>query len=148
MLVKIGKGLEIEVDVKKLNGPVTDHVVYMGLRNILMDSHASVKVDEPDFKAKAMAHVNKKLASMYAGEVNAMSSRDRIEPVEAAARQLALEYVQNEVRKAGKRINSHTNDWYAEQCTKYWKVFEKQAAEIVKIRKSAPNGISLEGLKI
>lgn len=147
MLVKIGKGLEIEVDTKKLSAPVMDHVVYMGLRNILMDSHASIKIEEENFKAKAMALVNKKLNSMYAGEVHALASRDRLDVVEACARQLALDHVQNAVKKAGKRLNSHTNDWYYEQCTKFWRNFEKQAQEIVKIR-SAERNVVLDGLDV
>lgn len=147
MLVKIGKGLEIEVDTKKLSAPVMDHVVYIGLRNILMDSHANIAKDEQDYKAKCMAVVNKKLNSMYAGEVHSIASRDRLDAVEAQARQLALGHVQNAVKKAGKRLNSHTNDWYAEQCSKFWKNFEKQAQEIVKIR-NAERSVVLDGLDV
>jgi hypothetical protein len=40
MLVKVGKGIEIEVDVNRLNSTVMDHVVYTGLRNLLRDAHA------------------------------------------------------------------------------------------------------------
>ena len=41
--VKIGKGLAIDVNVDKLPEAVMDHVIYMGLRNILMDSHTSIR---------------------------------------------------------------------------------------------------------
>ena len=39
--VNIGKGLTMTVDPSKFNAEVTAHVMKIGLRNILMDAHAS-----------------------------------------------------------------------------------------------------------
>jgi hypothetical protein len=41
MLVAVGKGIELDVDVSRLNDEVRDHVMRTGLRNLLMDAHAS-----------------------------------------------------------------------------------------------------------
>jgi hypothetical protein len=51
MLVAVGKGIELEVDVPRLNNEVRDHVMRTGLRNLLMDAHASAtaKVDPENY---------------------------------------------------------------------------------------------------
>ena len=41
MLVAIGKGIELDVDPTRFNRDVMEHVVKIGLRNILTDSHAN-----------------------------------------------------------------------------------------------------------
>jgi hypothetical protein len=41
MLVPIGKGIELDVDPTRFNRDVMEHVVKIGLRNILTDSHAN-----------------------------------------------------------------------------------------------------------
>ena len=38
MLVAIGKGIELDVDVTRFNIEVHDHIVRTGLRNLLMDA--------------------------------------------------------------------------------------------------------------
>lgn len=73
MLIDIGKGLQMDVDMTALakHQPVMDHVMYIGLRNILMDSHASATAEEyPDKAAQreaSLALAGKKLESMYNG---------------------------------------------------------------------------------
>jgi len=37
MLISIGKGIELDVDVSRVNSEVHDHIVRTGLRNLLMD---------------------------------------------------------------------------------------------------------------
>jgi hypothetical protein len=71
MLVAIGKGIELDVDVTKLSREVTEHVMRIGFRNILMDSHASVtaKADPTNYVQRSKELAEKKLASMYAGVV-------------------------------------------------------------------------------
>ena len=51
MLVAIGKGIELDVDVTRFNNEVHDHIVRTGLRNLLMDAHASAtaKADPQDY---------------------------------------------------------------------------------------------------
>src|SRR5262245_17086672 len=75
MLVAIGKGIELEVDVPRLNNEVRDHVMRTGLRNLLMDAHASAtaKADPQGYVQKSRELAEKKLASLYAGVVRAQS---------------------------------------------------------------------------
>ena len=75
MLVAIGKGIELDVDVTRFNSEVHDHIVRTGLRNLLMDAHASAtaKADPEGYVKKSRELAEKKLASLYAGIVRAQS---------------------------------------------------------------------------
>jgi hypothetical protein len=75
MLVAIGKGIELDVDVTRFNGEVRDHVLRTGLRNLLMDAHASVtaKADPDNYMTRSREMAEKKLASFYAGVVRAQT---------------------------------------------------------------------------
>src|SRR5262249_16291433 len=75
MLVAIGKGIEIDVDVTRLNGEIDDQILRTGLRNLLMDAHASAtaKADPQGYVQKSREFAEKKLASLYAGVVRAQS---------------------------------------------------------------------------
>ena len=65
MLVAIGKGIELDVDVTRFNSEVHDHIVRTGLRNLLMDAHASAtaKADPEDYIKRSRELAEKKLAS-------------------------------------------------------------------------------------
>jgi hypothetical protein len=113
MEINVGKGITIDVDAQKLDlvgadgeeyrhDTVPGHVIYIGLRNILMDAHAGIATDEPDYQAKARAVVEKKLAAMYAGEVRVAGTREG-DPVRAEAMRLALAQVDAMLRKAGRK---------------------------------------------
>jgi hypothetical protein len=41
MLVAVGKTIELDVDVTRFNSEVHEHILRTGLRNLLMDAHAS-----------------------------------------------------------------------------------------------------------
>src|SRR5262245_11394084 len=75
MLVAIGKGIELEVDVIRLNNEVRDHVMRTGLRNLLMDAHASAtaKADPQGYVQKSRELAEKKLSILYAGVVRAQT---------------------------------------------------------------------------
>lgn len=112
MQIQIGKGITVEVDRDKLglpenpsvgNGAVADHIIYIGLRNMLMDAHAGITTDEPDYQTKARAVVEKKLAAMYAGEVRVAGTREG-DPVRAEAKRLALSMVKAQVKVAGRKF--------------------------------------------
>lgn len=109
MEINVGKGITVDADLTKLgfegeyaNGTVPGHVVYIGLRNMLMDSHAGIPTDEPDYQAKARAVVEKKLEAMYNGEVRVAGTREG-DPVRAEAMRLALAQVDAMLRKAGRK---------------------------------------------
>src|SRR6516225_3411174 len=74
--VNIGKGLTMTVDPSKFNAEVTAHVMKIGLRNILMDSHANAtqKADPAGYVAKSRELAEKKLAALYAGVVRTQSA--------------------------------------------------------------------------
>lgn len=106
MKVQIGKGIELDVDVSKLNAAVTEHVMYMGLRNILMDSHASHTKDEDgdEYVANSQATAERKLAAMYNGEVRSLSTREG-DPVKAEALRFATGKVREHLRKSGRKLS-------------------------------------------
>lgn len=109
MEINVGKGITVDADLLKLGfgyenagHPVSSHVIYIGLRNMLMDAHAGISIDEPDYQAKARAIVDKKLAAMYSGEVRVAGTREG-DPVRAEAMRLALAQVDAILRKAGRK---------------------------------------------
>lgn len=63
-LVNCGKNIEIEVRVEDLPQPVLEHIMYIGLKNILQDAHAGKSNTE-----EARAKVEAKLEAMYKGEL-------------------------------------------------------------------------------
>src|SRR5215472_13818914 len=75
MLVAIGKGIELEVDPSRFNGEVHDHVMKIGLRNLLMDAHAAAtaKSDPIGYVAKSRELAESKLGNLYAGVVRAQT---------------------------------------------------------------------------
>lgn len=101
MDVNIGKGITLAVDANALPPNALEHVIRIGLRNILMDSHASVTTDEPDYMAKARAIAETKLAALLSGEVRVSGSREG-DPVRAEAKRLAIGELKTAYRKAGK----------------------------------------------
>jgi hypothetical protein len=103
MQIQIGKGLSLDVPVDKLPANVMEHVTYIGLRNILMDAHAGITTDEPDYQAKAQAVADKKLAAMLAGEVRVASTREG-DPVRAEAKRLALAMIKAQVKASGRKF--------------------------------------------
>ena len=75
MLVAIRKGIELDVDVTRFDSEVHGHIVRTGLRNLLMDAHASAtaKADPANYIKRSREMAEKKLASLYAGVVRAQS---------------------------------------------------------------------------
>src|SRR5215470_307530 len=75
MLIGVGKGIELEVDATRFNSEVHDHILRTGIRNLLMDAHASAtaKADPENYIKRSREMAEKKLASLYAGVVRAQS---------------------------------------------------------------------------
>jgi hypothetical protein len=69
MLVAVGKGIELEVDVLRLNDEVRDHVMRTGRRNLLMDAHASAtaKADPENYVKRSRELVEKKTGQPLRG---------------------------------------------------------------------------------
>lgn len=113
MDVNIGKGITLEVDDAALPANVIQHVVYIGLRNILMDAHASVthESDGADYQANAKAVAEKKLAALMAGELRVAGTRSReSDPVRAEAVKIAGDKVKAAWRAAGHKLDALTKE--------------------------------------
>ncbi len=110
MLVNVGKGIEKTIEPNDLPAAALAHVVMIGLRNVLMDSHASVTTEEyPDAnerKSVAEAMVDKKLAALMAGDVRVQSTREG-DPVRAEAIRMATAQIRALIHKAGKRVSDY-----------------------------------------
>ena len=87
MLVAVGKGIELEVDLSRLSDEVRDHIMRTGLRNLLMDAHASAtgKAYPDNYVAKSRELAEKKLASLYAGVIRSQSSGGPKAPTDPVA---------------------------------------------------------------
>jgi len=101
MLVAIGKGIELDVDVKRFNSEVHDHILRTGVRNLLMDAHASAtaKADPEGYVQKSRELAEKKLASLYAGIMSVQSVggvAKPTDPVSAVVMRLARKAIQKE----------------------------------------------------
>ena len=104
LTVQIGKGLEMEVDTSKFDDEVRDYVIRIGLRNLLMDAHASAtaKADPEGYVKKSRELAEKKLASLYAGVVRAQSfggPKAPTDPVAMVILRLARKAVQRDRAK-------------------------------------------------
>jgi hypothetical protein len=110
MKVTIGKGLTLDIDLEKLGlphadmlGEVAEHVVYLGLKNMLQDAHAGIKKDEDADGEKSLAVAQKKLDAMYAGDIRVAGTREG-DPVRAEAKRLAVKAIEAKIRKDGEKV--------------------------------------------
>ena len=115
MLVAIGKGIELDVDVTRFNSEVHDHIVRTGLRNLLMDAHASAtaKADPEGYVKKSRELAEKKLASLYAGIVRVQSVggvAKPTDPVSAVIMRLARMAIQRK-RPRISRLRRRISGW-------------------------------------
>lgn len=104
--INIGKDLTIDVDFDALPANALQHLLAIGARNVLMDAHASITKDEPDFAAKSLAVAEKKLAALMSGEVRVSSTRET-DPVKAEALKIATRMVEAAIRKAGGKVGDY-----------------------------------------
>lgn len=104
--VNVGKGIEKNIDFAALPQAARDHIMYIGARNVLMDSHASITAeeypDETERRAAAEAMVDKKLDALMRGEVRVQSTREG-DPVRAEAVRMAIAAVHAKIKSAGKK---------------------------------------------
>jgi hypothetical protein len=102
--INIGKGIELDVDPARFNREVMEHVVKIGLRNILADSHANAtaKADPEGYLKKSRELAEKKLAAMYEGIVRAAAvggPKAPTDPVSTVIMRLARKQVQKDKAK-------------------------------------------------
>ena len=117
-----GEAGEISVDVSKLNATVQAYVFQYGLKQMLNDVHASVtkKVEPDDAKRVAgkQALVQKKLDSLYAGEVAQARVGQTGNPVERKMRELAEVDLKAKLRTIGKKPADYDKQVWAQVVAK------------------------------
>jgi hypothetical protein len=101
MLIPIGKGIELDADPARFNTEVTAHVMKIGLRNVLMDTHANAtaKSDLEGYIAKSRELAEKKLASMYVGIVRTQSDGGGLAKPADPVAQVILRFARKQVQK-------------------------------------------------
>ena len=116
MKVEIGKGIELDVNVSRLGfpdesalSPVALHTIYIGVRNIAMDSHASVTADKyPDEALRveaARAVAEKKLNAMYNGDLRTTVTRTG-DPVKRKAIEFASDDIVAALKQKGQKATA------------------------------------------
>lgn len=119
--INVGKSIEIDVDFTSMPREALDHIMYIGARNVLMDSHASITADEyPDATARreaAEAMVQKKLDALMQGIVRVQSTREG-DPVRAEAKAMAKAILTAKIKAAGKRVKDYEPSALNEAITK------------------------------
>jgi hypothetical protein len=100
MQVNIGKGLTMTVDETRFNPEVMNHIVSIGLRNLLGDAHANAtaKADPTGYVAKSRELAERKLQSLYDGIVRAQSTGGIAKPTDPVA-QVILRLARKAVQK-------------------------------------------------
>jgi hypothetical protein len=108
MQVNIGKGIEMDVPAfGSFPKEVQDHIVYIGLRNLLQDAHASMtteKANGGDVQALSREMAEKKLAALLRGELRAAVVREG-DPVKTEALRLAINGIKKKHREDGTKID-------------------------------------------
>lgn len=111
LVVNAGGAGEITVDPNKFSGAVMEYVLTRGLKEMLTDAHASATAElHGDKVAEAKRGMaEKKLASLYAGEVAAArGGGGRVtDPVAAEMVRLYEPLVEAVIRKAGKKLGDY-----------------------------------------
>src|SRR6516164_10119481 len=141
MLVPIGKRIELDVDPTRFNRDVMEHVVKIGLRNILTDSHANAtqKADPQGYVAKSRELAERKLQSLYNGIVRTQAvggPRAPTDPVSMVILRLARKAVQKDRAKdlaaaaKGERLTI-LNKWAAEYAEAHDSALRPRALKIV-----------------
>lgn len=149
--VNVGKGIEVTIDFGKMPQTALDHIMYIGARNVLMDSHASITADEyPDEgerKANAEAMVAKKLEALMAGIVRVQSTREG-DPVRAEAMRMATDIVKAKIKKAGKKVADYEAKAVREAAAKLVtpELLAQAKARVAETRAATPDDASLADL--
>lgn len=120
-IIAIGKGIDIDVDFEAMPANAIEHLLKIGARNVLMDSHASVTEKEhPDpllrvEAARAMAQ--KKLDALMSGTVRVAGVRGpRGDSVATEMKRIAKGVILGHAKSKGLAadvVKTNFNDWMA-----------------------------------
>jgi hypothetical protein len=107
MQINIGKGIELDTPAfASFPKEVQDHIVYIGLRNLLQDAHASMteeKANGGDVQALSREMAERKLAALTRGELRVVGQREG-DPVKAEALRLAINGLKKKAREEGRKV--------------------------------------------
>lgn len=154
MLVNIGKSIELDIDHTALPEVALQHVIMIGLRNVLMDSHAGVTAEkvgpDGDVAAESKAVALKKLDALMRGEVRVSGSREG-DPVRAEAIRSASAVIVAALKKAGqiKKVADIDSKLLREKAIELVgkkPEFMEKAREVIAARKSAEVDLADIGL--
>lgn len=118
--VKIGEAGTIEVNVAKLKemANVSEYIFMYGLKQMLNDVHAGETAkktpDDATRKANKLALVEKKLASLMAGEVAQERVGSGLTPVEREMRSMAEADLKRKLAGIGKKVSDYAKDVWAD----------------------------------
>lgn len=109
MIIDVGKGLSFEVSDEQFNQMLShersrERIMYISIRNIVMDSHAGVKRDdfesEIDWRNESKAVAERTLAGLLSGEVMRRNARaPKADDFTNFARKHVLSLLSKEKRK-------------------------------------------------
>lgn len=107
VMIGLGKAGEIEVDVAKLaaSEAVVNYVFNYGLKQMLNDVHAS----EKDLDAK-VGLSQKKLDSLYRGEVAQARIGGGGDPVAKEMRRMVEQEIKDTIKRAGKKLSDFSKE--------------------------------------
>lgn len=112
--VSIGEAGETNVDTSKFNAAVNAYIFQYGLKQMLNDVHAgetkAKTADDATRKANKLALVEKKLASLYAGEVAQARVGSTGSPVEREMRTMAEADLKAKIKSIGKKVSDYEKD--------------------------------------
>lgn len=127
-VINIGEAGSIDVDESKFTEAVRAYVFNYGLKQMLNDVHAgetkAKTADDATRKANKLALVEKKLASLYNGEVAQARVGATGSPIEREMRAMAEADLRVKVKAAGKKVSDFDKGVWAEVVGKQVKAHE------------------------
>jgi hypothetical protein len=151
-VINIGEAGTISVDESKFTAAVNSYIFNYGLKQMLNDVHASETAkktpDDETRQANKLALVEKKLASLYAGEV-AQSRAASGDPVMREMRDMAETELKAKMKVAGRKVSDIKPEVWKEVIGKHVAANEarfRPAAEAILAIKPDAGDIDLDDL--
>lgn len=127
-VINIGEAGTIDVDQSKFNEAVRAYIFQYGLKQMLNDVHAgetkAKTADDATRKANKLALVEKKLASLYNGEVAQARVGATGSPVEREMRAMAEADIKARLKSLGKKVSDFTKEAFANAVAAHLKAHE------------------------
>ena len=142
--VSIGKDIMLTVDLVKLSNQPESmaHIIAMGLKNVLQDSHSGItKEDFPDinvYKANSLAIAEKKLESLYNNDVRTKVAKPNGPSAEEKLHVKAmLSLVTKQKRKELAKMSDSGAAWLKAAIVKHIEKVKAKVAEMMEAERKA-----------